>query len=303
MKMRFRHILTILITFLMSLEAFAQEKADDSIDADLDIYEVLCGMCMDLRTRINEGETVSRSEAQAFINRFLAMNRELKEKEERMDARQRRRFVSVGQWFSTGVKPVEHLPVMNASLALYDKLTALSSYGGILIPDMSAHGSVAGMAAEPGLRTILLAEASAPMLSFGFRAGLMNDRFGGYVSLRSDFHKNEYAYTCNSDGKLPGSGMFWPGDDVRQSTFMANAGLLLAPAKWLTIYLGAGYGQSSFMWEDVRGNWAQVSDISFRGMSAEAGAVFAWKRLAFSAGISTVAMETCAFTFGIGVKL
>ena len=40
MKMRFRHILTILITFLMSLEVFAQEKADGSIDTELDRYDI-----------------------------------------------------------------------------------------------------------------------------------------------------------------------------------------------------------------------------------------------------------------------
>ena len=62
-------------------------------------------MCMDLRTRVSAGEQVSRSEAQTFINRFLALNRDIKAREQEMNPSQRRRFASIGQWFSTGVNP------------------------------------------------------------------------------------------------------------------------------------------------------------------------------------------------------
>lgn len=71
-------------------------------------------------------------------------------------------------------------------------------------------------------------------------------------------------------------------------------------ASWLTFYAGAGYGKRQLLWQDVDGGWAEVSDWSVKGLEMEAGAIFRWNRLAFSAGVSTVRFRTCSATVGVG---
>ena len=80
----------------------------------------------------------------------------------------------------------------------------------------------------------------------------------------------------------------------------ATGGALWHPMIWLTLYAGAGYGWRSLCWEDVSGNWAQVSDVSYRGVAADFGAVFNIDRFALSAGVSTIAFRRLDFSFGIG---
>ena len=69
-----------------------------------------------------------------------------------------------------------------------------------------------------------------------------------------------------------------------------------------TVYAGVGYGTRKLAWEDVADNWVLVSDWSRSGFAAECGAVVSVRKLAISAGISTVAFRTAAFTFGVGVR-
>lgn len=300
MKMPFRYILTLIFLLVPFLVASAQDTA--SLDAELDRYEVLCGMCMDLRTRINEGESVSRSEAQAFINRFLSMNRTLKEKEAEMTAVQRKRFASIGQWFSTGVKPQLPLPVEPVEPFVYNgRIEVLSTNDGPMFPAAVPVVELPDTFG-PDKEIILLAEMAVPSMSYGLRAGLMKGRFGGYVSFRSDFRPDDYSYTCRSDGTLEGGGVFWSGGESRSSSLSVNAGLLMKVAPWLSGYVGAGYGRSSYMWQDLNFRWVQVSDISYRGLAAEAGVVLSFNDLVFSAGLSSVSFRTLDFTFGVGIS-
>jgi hypothetical protein len=81
----------------------------------------------------------------------------------------------------------------------------------------------------------------------------------------------------------------------------AAAGFLIPVAKWSSLYAGAGYGRRTVLWEDIYGNWVEVSDISHKGIALEAGAVFMWNRLAFSLGLSSVKLKTFSITAGIGV--
>ncbi len=303
MKIYIRHILVLLFLLVRSFSLSGQENA--ALDAELDRYDMLCGMCMDLRTRISEGEPVSRNEAQAFINRFLALNRDLKAREQEMNPYQRRRFASIGQWFSTGVKPKEHLPLVKVlPFVANEKITSLPKNDAPVFPDIEEVLPVVDdiVDARQDLDLILLAELSTPSMSYGIRAGLMVSRFGGYTSFRSDFRPDEYSYTCMSDGSLQGGGVFWSGGESRSSSMAVHGGLLVRTTPWLTAYVGAGYGRTSQMWQDIGGKWAQVSDISFQGLSAEAGAILTWKMLAFSAGLSTVSFKTVSFTFGLGVR-
>lgn len=83
---------------------------------------------------------------------------------------------------------------------------------------------------------------------------------------------------------------------------MVSGGVLAGATKWLTVYAGAGYGFRKLAWEDVAGNWAAVSDWSRSGFAAECGLIVSWRRLAVSAGVSTISFRTASFTCGVGLR-
>ena len=147
---------------------------------------------------------------------------------------------------------------------------------------------------------ILLAEMSAPDLSYGLRAGVKGRTFGGYMAFRSNFVKASADYACQSDGTLENGSSIWPGGAEKNTYLSLSAGFLAQAASWLTFYAGAGYGKRQLLWQDVDGGWAEVSDWSVKGLEMEAGAIFRWNRMAFSAGVSTVRFRTCSATVGVG---
>lgn len=81
-----------------------------------------------------------------------------------------------------------------------------------------------------------------------------------------------------------------------------STGVLVKAVRWLDVYAGAGYGWRSLYWQDIDGRWVQVDDWSHRGLSVEAGAILLYRRLAFSAGLSSISFKTAAFTMGVGLK-
>ena len=106
-----------------------------------------------------------------------------------------------------------------------------------------------------------------------------------------------------SDGDLSTGGKFWALSASVHSSMSLTAGALVPVKNNLTIYAGAGYGSNSFVWEDVNGLWALVSDLSHKGVAADLGVIFSLRRLALHAGITAISFKTAAFTCGIGVRL
>lgn len=291
-----------IVALLLCLFSFQMVKAQEALDSELERYEQMCAVCLDLKTRMAKGERISRDEAQATIDYFVATNKRLKSKEAEMTALQRQRFRDVGQWFSTGVRPqspfgTEPLPVLECSLP---SRLDVNDVAAILIPEREAAVPPSAGRQIFGADFILLAEISAPDLSYGLRAGLKGRTFGGYLAFRSNFVKASSDYACYSDGTLENGSIFWPGGAEKTTSMTVSAGLLVQTAPWLILYAGAGYGNRQLTWQDIDGCWAEVSDWSAKGLSAETGAIFRWNRLAFSAGVSSVRFRTCNATFGVG---
>ena len=281
METLFRHIFCVAILLLVTFLAAGQER---SMDERLDMYEDLCGQCMDLKAKVGAGDEVSREEAQSLIDRFLNMNKALKSHESEMSAAQQRRFSSIGEWFTTGVRPeaVSSIDLFQISV---DTET---------IPDMS----------EPSKRgdVFLLASLSAPDMAYGLMAGYQHGRWGGYLAFRSSFTSCKTSYSCTSDGNLGNGSQIWPSGNEKRSNLMVCGGVLAGATKWLTVYAGAGYGFRKLAWEDVAGNWAAVSDWSRAGFAAECGVIASWHRLTVSAGVSTISFRTASFTCGVGLR-
>ena len=278
-------------------------KAQESLASELERYEQMCEVCLELKARMSRGEQISRDEAKSTIDFFVTTNKRLKSKEQEMTALQRQRFRDVGEWFATGVRPpkpfgAESLPALDCRLP---SRLPVNEFAEILIPQQERGVSPSVRLWKYRTDFILLAEMSVPDLSYGLRAGIKGRTFGGYMAFSSNFVKASADYTCHSDGTLENGSTIWPGGVEKTTSLSLSAGLLAQAAPWLTFYAGAGYGKRQLLWQDIDGEWAQVSDWSVKGLEAETGAIFRWNRMAFSAGVSTVRFRTCSATVGIGL--
>lgn len=291
------YILVLIFALVLNFDSLAQDRAVDDMDARLAEYEALCRECLDLKARVASGERLMRDEAEGLLNSFVAANRSLKDSEDAMTVVQRQRFAAIGRWFSTGEPPqmpdqaVLQISVVPSVTLVGPPAEPLTWRPVQLCP--KSRGQI-----------YLLADLAMPQLSYGLMAGYQHKRFGGYLRFNSNFHKlPATSYECFSDGSLYSGGCFWASGESSLSTFAITGGLLVAANNYLTIYVGAGYGSRLHAWQDIDGAWARVTDISRKGMCADAGVIFSWHRLALSAGISTMSFRTAAFTCGIGVRL
>ena len=155
---------------------------------------------------------------------------------------------------------------------------------------------------KPRGDVFILASVAAPDMAYGLMAGYKHRNWGGYLAFRSNFTTCKTSYSCASDGSMENGSKIWPTGNEKRSNLMVSGGVLAGATKWLTVYAGAGYGARKLAWEDVAGNWALVSDWSHTGLAAELGVIASFYKVALSAGISTVAFRTAAFTCGVGVK-
>lgn len=151
----------------------------------------------------------------------------------------------------------------------------------------------------------ILAMASAsvyPGVSYGAMAGYVKT-VGGYVKFRSNFNFTKGAYNATSNLDIESGGYFWPSGAKTESIMNVSGGVLLRAAKSLYPYFGTGYGSRKMMWQDAGGKWANISDYTYAGISAEAGLIFKFGPVALSAGVSTTAFKYTAAEVGIGVML
>ena len=301
MKMLVRYLLTVVSGLMLTCALNAQEVS--SMDAELLRYETLCQECLELKSRIGYGETVSRRQAESMIEDFVSMNARLKGVKHEMTAAQRIRFDAIGVWFSTGKKPqVQSAPSLEALPTPPHQLIMTTTPKTDEICRVDHSHDIPGR--QDYLRKFILADITCPDMSYGMMAGLQGRRWGGFLHFRSDFAKTpETLYECLSDGSLLNGGKIWTSGDTRSSNLYITGGALMQVADWLSVYAGTGYGRRTLAWQDIDGNWARVSDWSHEGLTIDAGLLLSWRNLAFSTGLSTLSFKTCTFSLGIGVCL
>lgn len=275
-------------------------------DALLNQYELTCGRCLELRTTVNSGGQVSRKEASGLIDSFVSMNSRIKASSESLTPAQHTRFEAVNRWFSTGERPLV-LDHEDLARIRERRSRAEAMY---LIGPMSYYPAAAPEdIGEPVLtedrtrvRTYVLATVSLPHPSYGAMIGLRYRHWGGYARFHSNFLSAEHEYTCLADGTLEEGGSLWPGGNTLRSKLAATAGVLYGPMEWLSIYAGAGYGSDILYWDDIDGNWVNVSDCSFKGPALEAGILTSWKFLTVGAGVSAISFRTLSADISFGIS-
>ena len=143
----------------------------------------------------------------------------------------------------------------------------------------------------------------------GIFLSVTKGRLGGYVSARSNFVSQRYAFDILSDGTSPGNALFEAGGGRRMGEFSAAAGVVGTVTPWLDLYAGAGFGSSTLCWNDSRGAWAKVRDYSGSGALLDGGVVFHIKRLSLLGGVSWLTARPEAgpflpvFSLGAGILL
>ena len=131
-----------------------------------------------------------------------------------------------------------------------------------------------------------------PTLSLGDtrQAGLFlamtRGRLGGYISIRTNFVSQLYAYDILSDGTTGGETLFEAKGGQRIGEYSAVAGIVRNITPWLDLYAGGGYGSSTLCWNDSWGAWAKVRDYSAAGILLDGGAMFHIGRVSLLGGIS-----------------
>lgn len=124
---------------------------------------------------------------------------------------------------------------------------------------------------------------------------------GVYANYRSDFRKNEYSYTCTSEGDTE-YGRIWATGESRVSRTVATAGLAMLTSRRFGVYAGAGLSSSTRCWEDISGEWAKVEDKSCRGVAADGGILLTFKPVALSVGVVSDFRRYVDVQIGIGVR-
>lgn len=293
------YIAVILFLLFADGTCRAQEVRQGSIDSELDRYEFLCDMCMDLKDRIRQGKNISKAEAKTLIDLFLTKNKELKSREHDMSEFQKMRFSVVSQWFSTGKRP------SYADVALFGALPQVCQVDcpGRINYDNLDYPVLEYRSEKPALgKYYCLASLSFPDISYGLWAGYSHGRFGGYASFRSNYVFDKPSYSCSSDGSLHQGGVLWTNGHERTSNLMCSAGVLLWLTRSVSAYVGAGYGWRRLAWQDIDGLWAEVSDWSFDGAAYEAGLLLSFNRFTVSAGVSTISFKSVSMTVGAGIN-
>ena len=143
-----------------------------------------------------------------------------------------------------------------------------------------------------------------------FRCYLGNSSFPNIVLCNEEylfkltdsvFQSVSASYRCTSDGTIEGGGRFWGDGSSACTAWAVNAGPVIRFGGHLSVFASGGLGVQKHYWHDITGSWAEVTDLSHRGLSLEAGAITTWHHIALSVGVSWLhPARQAAATLGLG---
>ena len=275
---RLSSYLTVLLLLACAVTSTAQERV---WNAALDRYEFICRRCADWRGRVNEGKAVPRDSLKALTMELSALKQNLQYALGDMTTGQRRRFEAIRDWFTTGSWPEYSMePISLCRFAPTGRPRPPRGWIMEPCPPLSLSESYPFKEHRPGehpprvpIRISRFAGVSIgfyPDLSLGILAGAEIKRFGIFVKGRSNFRLQSTGYDCLSDGTLSG-GFFWSGGEKCVQRHQLTLDLSYAVFRPVSVYVGGGYGERKLCWKDSVGQWARVSDRSFRGVALDAG--------------------------------
>jgi hypothetical protein len=141
------------------------------------------------------------------------------------------------------------------------------------------------------------------------------DKFGFYLSYRTDLNKGDYIYTC-SNTKVPEIGIENPPYEFTREKWkcdMATGGIFI-PVYHRKIFLSVGGGYAERLYfreiESLSGEpfekngqksaWCYNTEASYKGWAAEIGGLWKWKRLIIFGGINSAKLRDLDGFLSIG---
>lgn len=157
---------------------------------------------------------------------------------------------------------------------------------------------------EPWRRLLLInmgLQGDGP--SAGLRIALMR-RHGAYLMAQKDFHAMPRTEgECDRNGIPTGAteAPYYTGR-TENGRWMLMAGGIHRIVSDFCLYEGLGYGQRNLAWEQDNGMLLRNKDYSRRGLSAEAGCLYRFYRIAVSAGVMTIQGRYWEAAVGLGIN-
>lgn len=157
---------------------------------------------------------------------------------------------------------------------------------------------------EPWRRLLLInmgLQGDGP--SAGLRIALMR-RHGAYLMAQKDFHAMPRTEgECDRNGIPTGAteAPYYTGR-TENGRWMLMAGGIHRIVGDFCLYEGLGYGQRNLAWEQDNGTLLRNRDYSRRGLSAEAGCLYRFYRIAVSAGVMTIQGRYWEAAVGLGIN-
>ena len=288
-----RYVLAMCLVMLCS-SAFSQRR--DARDKALDRYDVVCNRLIELRDALRRGETISAQEMSALRAEVSSIRSNLQKSPEGLTPEQTIRFNRIRRRYNYGYE-LKELSLIKAIPVTYRakdiRISGRYPYMEQPYYDIGKTGFLA------------LAEVSpVPDMAFGLCLGMLRSGKGAYVSVVSNFKSKSASIDCLSDGTSSGNPV-WVSGRQDKTRLALTAGGIFRVADNVNIMAGAGYGTRKLLWENTGGDWMRVTDRSYSGIAAEAGALFTLGRresFCLSAKAGTIAFKYLDFTVGIGYR-
>lgn len=149
----------------------------------------------------------------------------------------------------------------------------------------------------------------------GLRMGIIG-KIGFYVEGRMNtnaFDSPDYTYKDGEiiDYNLPGYYEFT--NNKGYSDFAVIGGVTYQAWRNVHLYAGIGYGWDRYLYEITNysydnneptgNNYVVHSDYDIKGFEINAGGMYRYKRLLFSAGLTTINFKNIGWTAGLGIVL
>lgn len=302
------HILLCLtLTFCLGVKAFAIPQGDN-YDKALDKYAYICDRCVVMRAKVESGQSIQMESLGALLAELSSLRKTLSNASGKMSAAQAARFEAIKAKYMQGMRAFEKRPD-RPSLGSIQRINPVTEPVEVTVQASRSESlrlaqRPEGQAKRPkeGFKFALLADAGIfPTPSYGAMAVMTLRGIGAYANYRSDFRKNEYSYTCTSEGDTE-YGRIWATGESRVSRTVATAGLAMWTSRRFGFYAGAGLSSSTRCWEDISGEWAKVEDKSYRGVAADGGILLTFKPVALSVGVVSDFRRYVDVQIGVGVR-
>lgn len=303
-----RHILLVLLSVLCFWPSAAAAPQSDNYDKALDKYAYICDRCVEMRAKVESGQSLQMESFGSLMAELSSLRKTLSNASGKMSAAQTARFEAIKVRYMQGMMAFGKKPDRPKFISI-QKISPVTEPVEVTSKTRQAVslrwlvGPVEPQAQRPelvaqrlegkkqhrkeGLRLAVLADAGIfPTPSYGAMAVATWKGIGAYVNYRSDFRKNEYSYTCTSDGDTE-YGRIWTTGKSRADRTMITAGLAMFTSRRFGFFAGAGVTSYTRCWEDVSGQWAKVEDKSFKSPAADVGLFLTFSPLILSVGVTS----------------